>query len=107
MLYLQSLIPFPVKINENGLEGELDFRYNREDNYMVISFKYSNKNHDPAPVIVYIDVFGNRYCYVLFIIDQYNKQVKTALFKPEYKIKNGDGIQLRSIRPFVYRNGKY
>jgi hypothetical protein len=99
--YLQSLTPFPVQIDENGLEGELDFRYNREDNYMVISFKYRNKDHDPAPVIVYTEVSGKRYRHVLFVVDQCNKLVKTALFRPEYNV--WDGIRLCGIGLFVYR----
>lgn len=99
---LQSLTPFPVQINENGLVGELDFRYNREDNYMVISFKYRNEDHNPAPVIVYTEVSGRRYRHVLSVVDQCNKLVKTALFRPEYNV--WDGIRLCGVGMFVYRD---
>jgi len=98
--YLQSLSPFPIHINENGLLGELRFRYNPEDNYMVISFRYEKKEHEPAPVIVTIDVTGKKYQRNLSIIDYSNGIVKTGMFRPEYKVQ--DGIRFCGINPLVY-----
>ena len=99
MPYLTSLTPFPVHIDEKGLVGELCFRYNLSDDYMVISFKYEKKDHEPAPLIVCVECSGKQYSHELFIIDHCNKIVKTAMFRPEYRV--GDGIRLCEIRTVV------
>ena len=101
MPYLTSLTPFPVHIDENGLVGELRFRYNFSDDYMVISFKYEKKDHEPAPLIVCVECLGKQYSHELFIIDYCNKIVKTAMFKPEYRV--WDGIRFSNIRHIVLR----
>lgn len=98
--YLQPLSPFPMRIDENGLVGELRFRYNPEDNYMVISFRYERKNHELAQVIVTIEVTGREYRHNLSIIDYNNRIVKTGMFRPEYKVQ--DGIRFCNIRPLAY-----
>ena len=100
MPYFTSLTPIPVHIDENGLVGELRFRYNSSDDYMVISFKYEKENHEPAPLIVYVECSGKRYSHELFIVDHCNKIVKTAIFRPEYRV--WDGIRFCDIRPFFY-----
>jgi len=93
--YLQPLTPFPIHIDENDLDGELNVRYNSDDNYMVISFEYGKREHAPAPLIVYFEVAGKQYRHVLCICDHCNRLVKTALFRPEYSV--WDGIRLCSI----------
>jgi len=105
MPYLEHLTPSPIHIDENGLLGKLWFRYNAQENYLVISFKYERKDHIPAPVIVYVDVFRKRYKYVLFNIDRCNRIVKTVMFRPK-KYKVLDGIRFHSIWPLVYRSDK-
>jgi len=102
--YLQPLTPFPIRIDENGMVGELNVRYNSDDNYMVVSFEYEKEEHDPAPLIVYFEVAGKRYRHVLCICDYCNRLVKTALFRPEYSV--WDGIRLCSIGPLVYLEDK-
>jgi len=97
--YLRPLTPFPIRVDENGLAGELNVRYNSQDNYMVVSFEYENKEHDPAPLIVRFEVAGIMYRHVLCIRDYYNRLVKTTLFRPEYSV--WDGIRLRGIEPVV------
>jgi len=91
-------------IDENGLIGELYVRYNSDDHYMVVSFKYERKEHEPAPVIIFVEVEGKLYRHVLYICDQCNKLVKTAMFKPEYSV--WDGIRLCSIWPLVSQKNK-
>jgi hypothetical protein len=102
--YLQHLSPFPIHIEENSLVGGLYIRYNPDDHYMVVSFKYEKKDHTPAPLIVYVEVAGKQYRHVLFICDHYNNLVKTTMFKPEYSV--WDGIRLCSIWPIVSRDEK-
>jgi len=103
--YLQSLNPFPMHIDENGIIGELQVRYNSGDHYMVISFKYERKDHEPAPLIVCFEVAGKLYRHVLCVCDQCNKLVKTALFKPEYSV--WEGMRFCGIRPLVYCDEKH
>jgi hypothetical protein len=89
-----------MHIDENGLVGELRFRYNPEDNYMVISFRYERKNHELAPVIVIFEVASKKYLRNLSIIDYNNRIVKTGMFRPEYRVQ--EGIRFCGIRPLAY-----
>jgi hypothetical protein len=98
--YLQPLSPFPIHIEENGLIGELLFRYNPEDNFMVISFRYEKVEHELAPIIITVEVTGKEYQRTLSIIDYNNRIVKTGMFCPEYRVQNG--IRFCNIRPLVY-----
>jgi hypothetical protein len=98
--YLQPLSPFPIRIDENGLAGELRFRYNPEDNYMVISFRYEMEKHEMAPVIVTVEIAGKKYQRNLSVIDYNNRIVKTGMFCPDYKVQ--DGIRFCNIRPLAY-----
>ena len=91
-----------MHIDENGLIGELDVQYNSDYHYMVVSFRYERKDHEPAPVIIDVEVTGKPYRHVLDACDQCNKLV-TAMFKPEYNV--WDGIRLCGIGPLVYRDG--
>jgi hypothetical protein len=97
--YLKPLAPFPRRVDEDGLVGELDVMYNAEDNYMVFSFSYERENHRPAPLVVHVEVSGKRYRHVLFICDFVNRLAKTALFRPEYDI--WQGVHLYSISPLL------
>jgi len=100
--YLQPLMPFPIRIDENGMVGELNVRYNPDDHYMVVSFKYESKDHETAPLVVYLEVAGKLYRHVLYVCDRCNKLVKTALFKPEYNV--WEGIRFCSISPLICRD---
>jgi hypothetical protein len=97
--YLRSLTPAPIKIDREYLKGELTFKYNSEDNYLVISFNYEEDCQNIAPLVVYTEIAGKQYRHVLFICDDLNKIATTALFKPEYNVY--DGIKLCNIESLV------
>jgi hypothetical protein len=97
--YLKPLAPFPRRVNENGLVGELNVRYNAEDNYIVVSFSYEREDHYPAPLVVHIEVSGKQYRHVLFISDFANRMATTALIRPEYNV--WDGVHLYRISPLL------
>jgi hypothetical protein len=96
---LKPLAPFPRRVDENGLVGELDVRYNAEDNYIVVSFRYERENHYPAPLVVHVEVSGRQYRHVLFISDFANRMATTALFRPDYNV--WDGVHLYRISPLL------
>jgi len=100
---LYPLTPAPLQIDENGLAGKLTFDYDRENNLMVINFKFEMDNHTPVPVVVHLKAVGRFYKHKLFIIDYCNKKVKTCLFKPLYNIED---VCLQGIFPYVYRGKK-
>lgn len=97
--YLKPLAPFPRRVDENGLVGELDVLYNAEDNYMVISFSYELEEHYPAPLVVYVEVSGQHYRHVLFICDFAKRVAKTSLFRPEYDV--WEGVHIYRISPLI------
>ncbi|MDR2096389.1 MAG: hypothetical protein LBP76_12875 [Treponema sp.] len=97
--YLEPLTPFPRRVRENGLIGELNVRYNAKDNYIVIFFKYKRKDHYPAPLVVHVEVSGKRYRHVLFISDYTNRMATTDIFTPEYNV--WEGMHLYRISPLL------
>jgi hypothetical protein len=97
--YLQPLAPFPRRVDENGLIGELNIRYNAEDNYIAVSFSYEREDHYPAPLVVHVEVSGRQYRHVLFISDFTNRMASTALFRPEYNV--WDGVHRYRISPLL------
>jgi hypothetical protein len=97
--YLKPLAPFPRRVDENGLVGELNIRYNAEDNYIVISFIYAREDHYPAPLVVHVEVSGKHYRHVLFISNLTNRIATTALIRPEYNV--WDGVHLYKISPLL------
>jgi hypothetical protein len=97
--YLKPLVPFPRRVDENGLVGELNIRYNAEDNYIVVSFSYEREDHYPAPLVVYVEVSGKQYRHVLFISDFAGRMATTALIRPDYNV--WEGVHLYRISPLL------
>ena len=101
---LSPLLPNPVVINENGIEGLLFIDGNIGGNCILFRFLFDQPDKI-VPVFLEVRIAGKQYRYLLSGRDLCNPMVKSPVLFPEANI--AEGIELLSVRPLVSKINKH
>ena len=95
---LSRLLPGPIVIHENGVEGRLFVDGNLAANRLLFRFLF-DKPDEVAPVFLEIRITGKHYRYLLSGRDLTNPMVKSPVLTPDTSIT--DGLEILSVSPLV------
>jgi len=95
---LSRLLPGPIVIHENGIEGCLFVDGNLAANRLLLRFLF-DKPDEVAPVFMEINIAGKHYRCLLSGRDLSNPMVKSPVLTPDASI--ADGIEILSVSPLV------
>jgi hypothetical protein len=97
-IILYTLIPRPLSIKTDIVQGMLSIEGNIEHNIIHFRFVFSHKN-ETSPLCLVINVADSQYTYYCLIRDLDIGTVETPLFHPEFGI--GQQFKITAVKPLV------
>lgn len=95
---LSRLLPGPIAIQENGINGRLFVDGNLGGNRLLFRFLF-DKTDEIVPVFLEVCIAGKRYRYLLSGRDLTNPMVKSPVLIPDASI--ADGLEILNVSPLV------
>ena len=96
--FLYNLIPRPIPIKTESVEGKLLIEGNIEHNYIRFRFCFSDPK-ETAPLAVSVKAAGEKYIYNCIIRDYSKHEAQTAVFHPDFF--TGQQFMITGVEPLV------